>query len=192
MEQQSQTQQLLLIYFAFQFKFSMPLLKYVMHSFLLPALLLVVLCNPKLHAQSLGIDIQQDWFAEVPHIEFGRLDTIMLYPLKGNINNNKDVLVWHYLGAMQYQLKVHNNTNATLVNAPYTYAPEQWTLIKKHDGNWYLQAKEMKDPRPFHKKLCLYQLQLYRNDHGILYKMLLLKQYNARHSHSLSPATLLN
>ncbi len=153
--------------------------------FILAMLLCSSSFNP-LNAQPLSIDIKQDWYAEVAHIEFSMLDTLTLYPLKGNISNKSvDVLVWRFVGGKEYRLKVYNNTNTALAADPFTYAPEKWTLQKLHDGNWYLQARENKDPRPFHKKLAYYKLQLFRNDHGILYKMLLIKEYNARSAHAL-------
>lgn len=143
-------------------------------------------------AQKIGIDIKQDWFAEVPTIDMAQLDTIVVYPLKGNISNTKDVLVWHFQDGMDYQLKMYNNSNPALVGDPYTFAPEYWRLKEKRKDELYLSAKEDKDPRPFHKKVSVYKLLLFRDDYNILYKMILVKQYNNRYHQQINGPDLIN
>lgn len=137
-------------------------------------------------AQKIGIDIKQDWFAEVPTIDMAQLDTIIAYPLKGNFSNTKDVFVWHFKGGMDYQLKIYNNSNAKLVGDPYTFAPEKWKLSEKRGTELYLTAKEHKDPRPFHKKVSVYKLIQCRDDHNILYKLIMVKEYNGRYPQQIT------
>ncbi len=143
-------------------------------------------------AQKIGIDIKQDWYAEVPSIDMSQLDTIVAYPLKANISNTKDVLVWYFKGGMDYQLKIYNNSNAALVGDPYTFAPEKWHLKEKGRDELYLVAREHKDPRPFHRKVSVYKLLLYRNEYNLLYKIVMVKQYNGRYPQSMTGPDLIN
>jgi len=143
-------------------------------------------------AQKIAIDIKQDWYAEVPTMDISQLDTIVIFPLKGNINNAKDVFVWRFQGGMDYQLKIYNNSNPNLVGDPYSFAPEKWHLKEKRRDELYLVAKEDKDPRPRHKKVSVYKLLQCRNEYNILYKIIMVKQYNGRYPQKIDGPDLMN
>jgi hypothetical protein len=140
---------------------------------------LFLLLHRACFSQSLSIDIKRDWYGEVATIDISMLDTIVLYPVRGNINSQKDVFIWHYLNKTDYSLEVRNTTQPEIRN-PYIYAPEKWKIKEEGQNELYLVMKDHKDPQLVHKFLGEYKLVPYRDNLNILYKIMLVRIYSNR------------
>lgn len=146
--------------------------------------LAVFLFCHNLFAQSLDIDIRRDWYAEVPTIDMSEMDTLTLYPLRGNLDQTKQIFIWHYKGDNIYELQMYNNQQAG-IDRPYYFAPEKWKYKENEDGTLSLTIRDHRDPQPFHKTFATYTLIPYRDNYNILYKMVLVKKYNNRYMQRL-------
>jgi hypothetical protein len=137
-------------------------------------------------SQSLDIDIKHDWYAEVPTIDISMLDTIMLYPVRGNISSTKDVFIWHYLDKTDYSLEIRNTAQPE-IRDPYIYAPEKWKIKERGEDDLYLVMKDHKDPQLVHRFLGEYKLVPYRDNYNILNKVMLVRIYSNRSAQQVKP-----
>ena len=144
----------------------------------------LLLTAGELNAQSIRIDMQRDWYAIVPTLDMSVLDTLTLYPAGQGVPQGKDVFYWRYLGSKDYQLKMYNNAVQGL-SGPYEYAPEHWKINETGENELYLQVRDRRDPRPFHKKVASYKLLPVRDNYNILYKVVMIKVYSNRYMEQL-------
>lgn len=130
-------------------------------------------------AQNLSVDLKRNWYAAVPTIDISMVDSMMLYPLRGNPPATGDLFLWNYVGGNDYKLSIYNRSQPE-IRDPYVFAPELWRVVEKYDTALYLTVRDHKDPRLFHKKLGKYRLYLYRDELNILHKVLMVREYQHR------------
>jgi len=141
--------------------------------------ILLVVHTALSYAQNLSVDMKSNWYAEVPNIDISMVDSMTLYPLRGNVPSGRDVFAWYYMRDNDYRLSIYNHSQPE-IRDPYVFAPEMWRIVEKSNNMLYLTVRDHKDPRMFHQKLGKYRLYLYRTDLNILYKIVMVREYENR------------
>jgi len=128
--------------------------------------------------QNIKVDIKRDWYAEVPTVKIDNIDTIVLMVADGSMIRKSDVIAWHYDGDDDFQLLVYNNTQPGFSGA-FKYPEEQWSL-KQNGIEYELHMKQYNGSRPARKDVATYHLIPFYTDHGLLNKMMLIREYSDR------------
>ena len=126
------------------------------------------------HAQSLYIDIQRDWFANIRTVDWDMLDSITLYPNRPANIKDQFTMLWQYQFDYTFQpTELYHPTPGY----DQQYYAENWQIVQQEDKSYLLTIKYNRTTNFSHKRQRKYKLIPLRDNYNLLQKVSLVRVY---------------